>query len=157
VALDHWARLSECNPFPRRLSQVILFAAILKITGAFSAVNAPIFNGHALAVVYGTNQVTLEVIDALPGDYNSNGTVDAGDYVVWRKYQGTTHVLPNDPTGGTIGSAQYNQWRANFGKTAPGAGSGSSASAKAAVPEQSALVLLIIAEAGACLRRGRAA
>jgi hypothetical protein len=27
---------------------------------------------------------------ALPGDYNGDGTVDAADYVVWRKTLGTT-------------------------------------------------------------------
>ena len=69
----------------------------------------------------------------LTGDYNSNGKVDAADYVVWRKALNTTTVLPNDPTGGTIGTTQYNTWRANFGNGS-GAGSG------AAVPEPTALV-----------------
>jgi hypothetical protein len=39
----------------------------------------------------------------VPGDYNQNGTVDAADYVVWRKNDGT-------PAG-------YDTWRANFGAT----------------------------------------
>jgi uncharacterized membrane protein HdeD (DUF308 family) len=33
--------------------------AIGSITGAFSAVNAPTFNGHTLNVLYGVDQVTL--------------------------------------------------------------------------------------------------
>jgi hypothetical protein len=37
----------------------------------------------------------------VPGDYNRNGIVDAADYVVWRKNDGT-------PAG-------YDAWRANFG------------------------------------------
>jgi hypothetical protein len=36
----------------------------------------------------------------LVGEYNGNGSVDAADYVVWRKNQGTSNPLPNDPTGG---------------------------------------------------------
>ncbi len=58
----------------------------------------------------------------IAGDYNNNGIVDAADYALWRNYQGTNTVLPNDPTGGTIGATQYNTWKANFGKT-PGSGS----------------------------------
>jgi hypothetical protein len=67
----------------------------------------------------------------LVGDYNGNGIVDAADYIVWRKNQGTTHMLPNDSIGGTIGAAQYDQWRAHFGQTA---GSVADAIANAAVP-----------------------
>ena len=46
----------------------------------------------------------------LPGDYNFDGTVDAADYVVWCKNNGTNNTLPNDPIGGMIGPAHYNQW-----------------------------------------------
>jgi hypothetical protein len=50
------------------------------------------------------------VIPELPGDFNGDGSVDAADYVVWRK------------TGGT--QAGYDAWRANFGRTlASGEGS----------------------------------
>ena len=34
-----------------------------------------------------------------PGDYNDDGTVNAADYVVWRKNEGTMNVLPNDAIG----------------------------------------------------------
>ena len=47
------------------------------------------------------------VVVPLEGDYNSNGIVDAADYVWWRKNDGT-------PTG-------YNTWRTNFGRTEPAA------------------------------------
>jgi hypothetical protein len=76
------------------------------------------------------------------GDYNSDGKVDAADYAVWRKYAGTTHVLPNDPTGGTIGSAQYTTWRSNFGTGGPGAGSGLGSGS--AVPEPTMFVLAFV-------------
>jgi hypothetical protein len=73
----------------------------------------------------------------LPGDYNGNGQVEAADYVLWRKYKGTQTVLPNDPTGGLIGTAQYNTWRAHFGA----GGSGSSLGG-IAVPEPATVFLV---------------
>jgi hypothetical protein len=75
----------------------------------------------------------------LPGDYNDDGKVDAADYVVWRKYEGTMTTLPNDPHGGTIGALQFDTWRTNFGAMA-GSGSGSQ---DASVPEPSALLIVV--------------
>jgi autotransporter-associated beta strand protein len=103
--------------------------SIGSITGAFSAVNAPIFNGHALSLVYGTNQVTLVVGKA--GDFNGDGAVNAADYVVWRRGLGTSYTQDD-----------YNAWRMHFGQTT-GSGSGAgAASLDAAVPEPSSLGLL---------------
>jgi hypothetical protein len=73
----------------------------------------------------------------LDGDYNRDGVVDAGDYVVWRK----TDV--NGPTG-------YDTWRTNFGE--PG-GSGSVAGANVTVPEPATLMSLIVAAVGIGMRR----
>jgi hypothetical protein len=98
--------------------------------------------------------IAFQPAPSLPGDYINNGTVDAGDYVLWRKYQGTTRVLPNDPTGGTIGASQYTTWRANFGK--PSA-SGTGSTVSAAVPEPIALILLMFVAANRCLLRSRTA
>jgi concanavalin A-like lectin/glucanase superfamily protein len=69
------------------------------------------------------------------GDYNNNGVVDAGDYVVWRK--GGT--LAHDPNPGNP-AAQYSLWRANFGK--PNSGAGLSGGA---VPEPTSAVLVVLA------------
>jgi hypothetical protein len=74
----------------------------------------------------------------LPGDYNNDHVVDASDYVVWRDHYGTNEILLNDAIGGTIGDGQYNQWRANFGKSIATGGSG------AAVAPEPASVLLIL-------------
>jgi hypothetical protein len=73
--------------------------------------------------------VTISGSVFLAGDYNQDGIVNAADYVVWRKGLGTTYT-----------SQQYNVWRAHFGQTA---GSGTSATVNAAVPEPASLVLLV--------------
>ena len=77
----------------------------------------------------------------LPGDFNSDGKVDAGDYVTWKKNEGTNNALANDGGLGTpIGAAHYNLWRANFGNPT-GAGSGGLGDA-GNVPEPATIVLL---------------
>ena len=73
------------------------------------------------------------------GDFDDDGIVDAEDYVIWRKYEGTTNVLPNDPSGGVIGAQQYNTWRAQFGQSA---GSGASI-ISSEVPEPTCLLMLL--------------
>lgn len=73
----------------------------------------------------------------LAGDYNSNGVVDAADYVLWRNNLGSGNSLPNDDTAG-VGEDDYTRWRSHFGQ-ASGAGA---SEGEAAVPEPSALVLL---------------
>ena len=59
----------------------------------------------------------------LLGDYNDDGSVDAADYVVWRKNELANNPLPNDNGVGNQ-AARFSLWKANFGNTAPGAGSG---------------------------------
>jgi hypothetical protein len=92
----------------------------------------------------------------LPGDFNGDGVVDAADYVVWRDTLGETGTgLAADGNGNNqIDAGDFDVWRANFGQTA---GSGAGATANAAVPEPSTLLLLTFAAAGWCLCRGRAA
>ena len=62
------------------------------------------------------------------GDYNGDGVVDAADYVVWRKNDGTQQG--------------YNTWRANFGATT-GNGVGGNLFNSSAVPEPASLVVLL--------------
>jgi hypothetical protein len=98
-------------------------------------------------------QITAEAAAPLVGDYNADGKVDAADYAVWRKYAGTTHVLPNDPTGGMIGPAQYTTWRTNFGSGGPGSGSGLGLGS--AIPEPATLSLVFLGAAGLIATRRR--
>ncbi|MEX0610542.1 MAG: hypothetical protein WD229_00360, partial [Pirellulales bacterium] len=78
-----------------------------------------------------------------------DGSVDAADYVVWRKGLGTTHT-PDD----------YNVWRAHFGQTTGSGASvplapGDSPRADSAVPEPSGVVLIALSFARllACYRK----
>jgi hypothetical protein len=61
---------------------------------------------------YGEVKSSVQV----PGDYNVNGVVDAADYVLWRDKLDQNVTLPNDTTPGTVTQADYDIWRANFGK-----------------------------------------
>jgi hypothetical protein len=76
----------------------------------------------------------------LDGDHNLDGSVDAADYVVWRK---------NPSAFG--GDGGYTTWRENFGEMASGIGGGQS---NAAVPEPASWVLGFMAlVAGVVARR----
>jgi hypothetical protein len=87
-----------------------------------------------------TNIVTV-LTAPVPGDYNGDGAVDASDYVVWRKNNGS--------------QTDYNLWRANFGK-AVGSGAALPATERSstAVPEPATLVLLLAASSIRRYRRG---
>jgi hypothetical protein len=88
---------------------------------------------------------TIEVV-AVDGDYNGNGIVDAADYVIWRKQQGTAGPQA-DSTGpgldgvpdGIVNEHDYSFWAAHYG-----AGGGSAAAGGLlAVPEPGTVWLLV--------------
>ncbi len=90
------------------------------------------------------------------GDYNKNGSVDAADYVRWRKTLTQSVITGQGADGnvnGTIDDADYTHWRVRFGNTAivvaPGAGSA------AAVPEPITPVLMSMGLCVLALRRRR--
>jgi glucose/arabinose dehydrogenase len=91
-----------------------------------------------LYVMFGNGDIKLLAAPTLPGDYNGDHVVNAADYTVWRNNLGTTAVLPNDPIGGEIGTAQYDQWKNNFGEGNSGVGSA------AGVPEPGTLSLVVL-------------
>jgi hypothetical protein len=97
-----------------------------------------------------------KVVAINPGDYNQDGIVDAADYIVWRKTVGQSGagLAADGNHNGSIDSGDFDVWRAHFGQTA---GSGAGTMANGSVPEPTALVLLMLAAKGWCLRRGRAA
>jgi hypothetical protein len=80
-------------------------------------------------------------VDTLPGDFNTDGVVDAADYVAWRN--------------GAANPTDYETWRANFGAGASASAAGLGASANvASVPEPASWVAGLIA-LGACLVHSR--
>ncbi|MCC7475841.1 MAG: retropepsin-like domain-containing protein [Pirellulales bacterium] len=75
--------------------------------------------GYTWGIAYNAYDVVLSVTGlGLAGDFNSDGKVDAADYIVWRKNGGTAQ--------------EYQTWRANFGATI---GAGAAIGNQAAVPE----------------------
>ena len=80
--------------------------AIGSITGEFDVFNAPTVNGLTVNLVQiGASLVLQAGAATLPGDFNNDGTVDAADYVVWRKGLGTIYTQDD-----------YNVWRATSAK-----------------------------------------
>jgi hypothetical protein len=62
-------------------------------------------------------------VPGLTGDFNADNSVDAADYVVWRKNLGQPIGLPNETlTPGMVTQEDYATWRASFGATAAAAG-----------------------------------
>jgi hypothetical protein len=56
------------------------------------------------------------------GDYNQNGIVDAGDYLVWRRTKGI--LLPRGTgadgnANGVVDNDDFNFWRTRFGTAVP--------------------------------------
>lgn len=89
------------------------------------------------------------------GDFNGDTLVDAGDYVSWRKNQGTSHALANDAGLGTpVGAAHYNLWRSTFGHSTL-MGTGGGLDGDAAIPEPCSAALFGMGMLAAGLRRGR--
>src|SRR5207244_974569 len=68
----------------------------------------------------------------LAGDYNTNVSVDAADYVLWRMTLGSTTDLRADGSGPTTGvpngvvdQFDYTYWRSDFGSLGALSGAGS--------------------------------
>jgi autotransporter-associated beta strand protein len=140
VSLSGTLNVSLLDGFTPTLGQSFpLFeGAIGSITGTFNSINVPTFNGLTFDIVQDAGSILLQVGEAanIPGDFNNDGTVDAADYVMWRK----TNSLP---TG-------YNTWRMNFGRTA-----GSGSASDATVPEPAAALSFVLAAGMGCWRRCR--
>lgn len=84
----------------------------------------------------------IVVTDSLPGDYNRDNSVDAADYIVWRKMFGAAvaDFVSADGNGdGLIDDDDYGVWQRHFG-TVPPPGSGGGES----VPEPTTILLLAV-------------
>ena len=79
------------------------------------------------------------------GDYNGNHSIDASDYVVWRKSLGQTGVgLKADGNlNNQIDASDFAFWRSRFGQTA-GSGSNLDSPNYVFVPEPNASQLIVV-------------
>jgi hypothetical protein len=126
-------------------------------TDGDTALSSIILNnlGNSFSTSIAARTLQVFVIPGVSGDFNRDGTVDAADYVVWRKAQGTTIQLPNDNgIGGTVGLAHYMLWRGGFGNPNGGAGTSSQVGGTA-VPEPAPVLMAIFAVAWLPLVRSR--
>lgn len=133
--------VSLVEGFTPNLGQTFTMLAAGTVIGGFSQEVLPVFSNRTFEVILHPQSVVLKVVPVLPGDFNSDGTVDTADYVAWRK---------------TTGSIEdFEKWRTNFGRSFQNAtGATSSQTDKvAAVPEPTAWLLWSVG--GALLCGGR--
>jgi hypothetical protein len=89
--------------------------------------------------------VVFELSVPLDGDYNDNGVVDAGDFLIWRNTLGQVgpDLAADGNQNGEIDFGDYSVWRETFGQIVS-SGSGSLASSHIGrVPEPAALLLVV--------------
>ncbi len=87
--------------------------------------------------LFDDNQIVLSNFLAAAdlGDFNFDGTVDAADYIVWRK------GLSPSPNS----QADYDLWRTNFGRSAGGGGLAGISPSQSSVPEPCAFLIFLSA------------
>jgi hypothetical protein len=107
------------------------------VFGEFDSLALPA--GFQWDITYGTNDVVLTFVGVgLAGDFNGDGSVDAADFVVWRKNGGSQQ--------------DYLAWWSNFGTTS---GSGAAGGIAAAVPEPASAFLFTLTACGLALNMRR--
>jgi hypothetical protein len=98
--------------------------------------SGPVFN---LPLGYSANSADAHIVGnqfvaAVPGDFNNDGSVNAADYVTWRKGLGTSYT-----------PEQFDIWRTHFGQTSSsGAGASRNTNAAHNVPEPASLLLFML-------------
>lgn len=162
ASLDGLFSIEQLAGFVPQPQQTFTVLNATSIAGAFDNVA----NGQRLAVTGGTttgtfvvnygagsafnsNRIVLSAFQ-ITGDYNLDGIVNAADYTVWRDTLGSTTDLRanGDNTGasaGVVDIADFNAWKANFGKKATGLGAGAMAFEAVAAPEPGAAILWLLA------------
>jgi hypothetical protein len=135
-------------------SQAFSAALNTTATGNFGATYTLRFSDENIAGAQYNLDLTLSLSGTvvLAGDFNRDGAVDAADYVVWRKMDGTptTAFSGADADGSEfVDAADLAWWQRNFGQVAIEAGSGSQ------VPEPASSLLAAIAVLIAAAKRIR--
>jgi glycosidase len=95
----------------------------------------------------------MEVFRTIPGDFNLDGSLDAADYVVWRKGLGASGALFTQGDAdfdGDVDSDDRLEWQADFGFARQPIVAGAASAIAAVVPEPASAYLLLL---GAMLTR----
>jgi hypothetical protein len=129
--------------------QILTAASVVGTFDPVIAFDAMNLFGLDVSVLYSAVDVVVRIDDLfLLGDYNTNGVVDAADYILWRDTLGSMGMdLAADGNGnGTIDPGDYDVWRSHFGNTSGGNGSGANSglASNASLPEPPTLVVAAI-------------
>ncbi len=135
--------ISLLNAFTPSVNDSFTVLTAGSIVGIFTDFDLPQL---ASGLVWNISRTgTAYNLSIVAADFNRNGVVDMGDYVVWRNSRNTS-VTPYsgaDANGdGLVNDTDFAIWRANFGNvqgSASGAGAGSLA--PSGVPEPWSMVL----------------
>jgi GH25 family lysozyme M1 (1,4-beta-N-acetylmuramidase) len=122
-----------------------------QVPGTAVSVDRDVFAGT-------TADLNALLVHDVPGDYNHDGVVNMGDYIVWRDTLGSNVNLAADGSNNElVDAADYTFWRTHYGQIA-GSGSGSTSDlTMGSVPEPGTALLLAVAAVSAVVRRrGRA-
>jgi hypothetical protein len=89
------------------------------------------------------------VTQALAGDYNGDGSINAADYTVWRNNFGQSVLLPGETTPRVLTRADYDLWKDRYIEANQAGG----ALHQETIPEPAAVIMATIAVAIAALIR----
>jgi hypothetical protein len=100
----------------------------------------------------GVSVLIRQIGDGIAGDYNSNGAVDAADYVLWRN----GGPLQNEIASlGSVTSEDYTEWRMRFGNYS-GNGAGAPAeSVSDSVPEPNVWLMIAVGAFARAISRSK--
>ncbi|HVT29090.1 MAG TPA: hypothetical protein VHE81_13835 [Lacipirellulaceae bacterium] len=98
---------------------------------------------------YLSYQVDALGLQRSAADFNADGVIDAGDYLVWRKLQPTSSMTADDGNQIDIGPSDFfDLWKSEFGQTVDSTGGAAGTSlSNVSAPEPTALALLLSATA----------
>ena len=109
-------KISLINGFTPALGNSFTVLTATSIIGYFGTYDLPqLASGQAWRIDQTATAITLTVVE---GDYNRNGVIDAGDYVIWRKTRNTSVTAWSGADGngdGLVNDADLAIWRSNVG------------------------------------------